>query len=466
VIQAPAPAPLPPALVEALAGALREAARESKPLPPPWVETLGQVARGVAGLPPDDLRRLQVEGLKAAAAGGPGEAAWARSVRALHRLVRSRSGDPEPMEALARVLEAQGLEASGWRDRALDLRMRQSTGADAALEAVALAQVKAHWGGFLEAPRREACLEACARLLDLWGRRPAVGRTELVAKVAFQADAGALWRFAWEEGPDPLRTALRGLLADLEPSQVEPSPAFLAWVHALRGTGLETEVRGLVARMEEASGEGWSPGLRLELLLEAGLEDRFRRAARMGLRSGDPALREHLLRDLLLRGPDLMPEDLELIRPLLEDAPPELAAAWSLRFRRLGRREPAEAGAEVPESPPMGLRPDEEQRFGQALRTGRLASLEPEVWGLLEAAARGERDLGEALEGLPVVLLAPALRAGDPEGALARLVRAEGLLAPLRTEPAAKLRVTLAIGRPRLERWVRLQAHAGPAVRP
>ena len=470
MIQAPAPADLPPALLEAWTGALREAAAETRPLPRPWAETLEQAARGVAGLPPGDLRRLQVEGLRAAAAGGPGDAAWARCVQALHRQAVSRPGDPRPVEALARVLEAQGLDASGWRDRALDLRLRRSTGADGALEAAALAQVKAHWGGFLEPPRREACLEACARLLELWGRRPAAARTEAVAKVAFQEDAGPLWRFAWEEGPPELRAGLRGLLADLEAASLAPSPAFLAWVRALQGSGLEPSVRALVARMDEASGGTWPPELRLGLLLEARLEDRFRSAARAALRGGDPGLRDRLVGDLLLRGPDLGPEEQDFIRSQLDawfgEVPPEVAAAWDRRLRRLGRGEEPEPGPELSEPPVAGLRPEEERRIGQALRTGRLASLEPELWALLEGAARGDRDLGEALEWLPVAVLGPALREGDPDGALARLARIERLLAPLGSEAAAKLRGALAVERPRLERLARLQGRVGPALHP
>lgn len=216
----------------------------------------------------------------------------------------------------------------------------------------------------------------------------------------------------------------------------------------------------------------------MTLLLEAGCGDRFRAAALEALPVAGPELQGLLLRDLLLRGPDLGPGDLGRILPHVQAAgirEAEPRRAWAARARAAGLLEEAAeleppAEAEVPEAgpgpDPTGLTPAEEARFEEAHRRGRLGALEPELWALLEAAARGERRLGEGLEWLTFGVLAPGVREGDAEGVLQRLDRAERLLAGQGGPEARRLERRLAEVRIQVQRMARLLAGVGPAARP
>ncbi len=483
LIQAAAPTALPEPLAAALAEALGKARQEGRPVPAPWQEVLGQVRKHLAKLPMRDPRRLEAEGLLAAAAGAQGERAWVQAVRALHRHVLSHPAEAHSQEALARLLEAQGLPCHGWRDQALALRLQQLNGVDPALEAVALAQVKAHWGGFLEPPRAKETLAACGRLLDLWARRPSPSRTEAVLRVAFVEDAGPLWAFAWEEGDAALRAGLASLLEGLEagPMAKQVAPAFLHWVRALRTGGLQEAVTRLVDRMDEVGGGAWDPRFRLELLWAAHCDGRFLSAALAALPEGSADLRALLLRDLLLRGPDLTGPQADLLQPHLvrEGIPeglPALREAWRMKLERAGRPVDWPVGEEAAMDPiaspapseqtKEGLTEEEEGRFREWLRRGEAGELEAASWSLLEAAARGERSLGESLSLLPTAVLSAAFRAGDAEGVLLRMDRAERLLAGNRSPEAEGLRASFAKLRPEVARMARLLAEVGPAARP
>ena len=142
ILVQPAPAPLPPAMVRDLVKALSVASSEARPLPSAWGPAMAEMARMVRRRPDGDPERVFLGGLRAAAAGKPGEAAWAMAAKTLQQNLRTQGeGSPDALrlwEHMADLQAAQGLPDFPWRDRGLAGRPERSRGVDGALGASSL----------------------------------------------------------------------------------------------------------------------------------------------------------------------------------------------------------------------------------------------------------------------------------------------------------------------------------------
>ncbi len=409
VVPAPSPpTPLPGALTAQLVQALRSAALGGRPPSPAVVAALATLDRaaGRRGM----AERLYLGGLRAAARGEAGNRAWtqaARSLQALHH--REPAGPRAELLAsrLADLQAARGLPDFPWRDRALDLRLDRARGGDGELEAAVLASLQDHWGGWLEAPRRERTLARCGDLASLWLRRPAAERARAMGRAAFGPHAGELWAFAAREGEPDLRDRLRACLEGLEGSDLMPflgAEAFLAWVRAVVKGPLAPPAMDLVRRLDPLVEERWGAGVRAALLQAA---------------AGGP-------------GPEIRE---------VEGAP------------ALGRL----------------LSAPEEAALREAFASGRPGAIEALLWPKVEALARGEGQppaSSEELEALPFLLVEPWLRVREPEEARRRLERLEGLLFQREEVLSTGLRRTLEALRSKTEREARLMDLLGPAAGP
>lgn len=494
----PAPTPLPAAMVRDLVKALSLGSSEGRPLSSAWGPAMAEMARMVRKRPEGDLERVFLDGLRAAAAGKPGEGAWAMAAKTLQQNLRTQGeGSPDAVrywEHMADLQAAQGLPDFPWRDRVLAGRLERSRGVDEALEGAILKSLKDHWGGFLEPPRRDQTLARCRDLAGLWLRRTPKDRAHAMGRTAFEEHAGALWAFAFREGDTDLRARLHECLADLPPEDLLEElgvKSYISWVKSTRDGALSEEVQALVLRLDPLIEARWGFLIRAGLLRESGLTREYMELLSEGLERLTMEARREVILNELLNAPKLDPvlgrraQELILEDPVLRNDG-RTRKAWAARLSDLGMEEEAsalqEGEAADPIKPKGGNDPEPDKDFQKAILdsekevalirafdSGRMDEAEALLWPVLEAMVRGEK-IGpfkdDELAMLPGLVVEPWLRRRAPEEAMVRLERLESLL--LRTGSPMPLEITRGIPslRRKVERQRRLIGLLGAAAEP